>query len=122
AARDENDIDVVRIVWQTGGQSACALDTSVTQSLFERRVSDQHVYVALDEFGNSRRIAFDGDEVNVRALHRANDARADATCAADNKMVVQLAHFTLTTTFAKRRQPFRLNDGLCCARQNLENC
>src|SRR5436853_643001 len=40
----------------------------------------------------------------MRALHRANDARADAASAADDEMVVQFAHFTLTTTLAKRHR------------------
>jgi hypothetical protein len=87
-ARDEHDVNVVGVVGQTGGQPARALNARFAQALFESGVFDDDGRAALQQRGDLLGVLFDDGEGDIRALHLADQARADAARAANDKVVV----------------------------------
>src|SRR5918912_607176 len=109
------------VIRQAGGETARALHSGLPQSFFERCVFDEDMDIAIQQVRDFRLVRFDDDERHVRTLHRADDARADAASAADDEMIVEFAHLSLTAALVKGREHLRLNDCVDRARQNVND-
>ena len=64
-------------------------------------------------------VALDDDELYPGTPHVAHNARADAARAADDEVVVELAHFTRAAARAEGGEDFRLHQSLDGARQRV---
>src|ERR1041385_7427057 len=93
-ARSQNYVDVIRVVWKTRRYPARVLDTCFDQTLFERRIPDEHRDAGVHQCFDLTLIALDHEKDAVYGAQASYQMRSDAPRAADDKMVSQFAHFS----------------------------
>src|ERR1051326_2640817 len=87
-------VNVICVIGQTTGETACMLHASFNQTLLERRISDEHCDTCVHQCLDLSLIAFDPNKEAVDSSQASYQVRSDSPGAADNKMVSQFAHFS----------------------------
>src|ERR1051326_1892714 len=93
-ASSQNYVNVIGIIGQTTGETARMLYACFDQTLFERRISDEHCDTGIHQCLDLRLIAFDHKKDAIYSSQASYQMRSDSSGAADDEMVSQFAHFS----------------------------